>query len=46
MDKKPLNFRIDAALLDRLDIWISEQDIAPTKTAVVEKALNEFLERR
>ena len=44
--KKPLNLAIDPALLARLDAWIARQDVSPSKTAVIESAIREFLDAR
>ena len=44
--KKPTNLSIDPALLSRLDAWLARQEFPPTKTAVVETALREFLDKR
>jgi hypothetical protein len=44
--KKPLNLALDPALLARLDAWIHRQDVRPSKTAVLETALREFLDAR
>ena len=47
MGKKPvLTARVDAKLLAQLDRWLAKQDVPPTRTAVVEAALREFLDRR
>lgn len=44
--KRQVSFLIDERVLDRVDQWRSRQEIAPAKTAVLELALREFLERR
>lgn len=44
--KKMVSFALDPALLARLDGWIERQELSPTKTAVIELALREFLDRR
>ncbi len=44
--KKMLSLAIDRPLLERLDAWLEQQEFPPTKTAVVEAALREFLDRR
>jgi metal-responsive CopG/Arc/MetJ family transcriptional regulator len=44
--KKPLNLYLDADIMLALDRWIATQDIKPSRTATVEAALREFLERR
>lgn len=47
MGKKPvLTARVDAKTIERLDRWIAKQDVPPTRTAVIEAAINEFLDRR
>lgn len=40
-----LSLDLDPKLLERLGAWLSKKDLPPTKTAVVEKALTEFLDR-
>jgi metal-responsive CopG/Arc/MetJ family transcriptional regulator len=44
--KKIIGLALDPKLLERLDKWRREQDVPPTKTAVHEAALREFLEKR
>lgn len=44
--KKVTGLALDPKLLDRLEKWRTAQDVPPTKTAVHETALREFLERR
>jgi hypothetical protein len=44
--KTPLNLAIDTALLKQVVAWISRQDVPPSKTAVLEAALREFLDAR
>jgi len=44
--KKALTFYLPPELLERMEAWISRQDCPPSKTAVFETALREFLERR
>ena len=44
--KKMASFRFDSALMDRLEAWIAQQEFPPTKTAVIEVALSEFLSGR
>lgn len=46
--KVPLNVYIDAELAKRLDAWLDRQqhEMPVKKTAAVEVALREFLERR
>jgi len=44
--KRMVSLALDPVLLDRLDKWRQKQDLVPSKTAVLEAALREFLERR
>ena len=44
--KKMVSYALDPELLKLMDRWISEQDVPPSKTAFVETAIREFLERR
>jgi predicted transcriptional regulator len=44
--KKMISFAIDPELLRRLEKWIGAQDVPPSKTAVHEAALREFLDKR
>ena len=44
--KKLLTFYVDPELLKRLNTWMAKQEFPPTKTAVVEAALREFLDAR
>lgn len=44
--KKMISLALDPALLERLDVWLAKQELPPTKTAVLELALREFLDRR
>jgi hypothetical protein len=44
--KKMVTFAIDPDLLRRLGVWISAQEVAPSKTAVFEAALREWLDAR
>lgn len=44
--KKIKQLAFDAGLLARVDAWIAGREIPPTRTAVFETALREFLERR
>lgn len=44
--KRPLNLALDPALLDRLDAWIAQQELPPSKTAVIEAALRAFLDKK
>jgi metal-responsive CopG/Arc/MetJ family transcriptional regulator len=43
--KIPLGLRIDEGLLEKLDRWRAQQPVPPARTSVVEKALEEFLDR-
>lgn len=44
--KKMTSLALDPELLERIEAWIGKQDVAPSKTAVFETALREFLEKR
>jgi hypothetical protein len=44
--KKVIGLALDPKLLERLEKWRQSQDVPPTKTAVHEAALQEFLDRR
>jgi predicted transcriptional regulator len=44
--KKMVSLALDPELLKRLDKWIAGQDVPPSKTAVHEAALREFLDKR
>lgn len=44
--KKMVGLALDPKLLERLDRWRERQDVPPSKTAVLEAAIREFLERR
>lgn len=44
--KKPVSLALDADILDSVDRWIREQEFPPSKTAVFETALREFVEKR
>lgn len=44
--KKMVSLALDPDLLARLDAWIAKQEFPPTKTAVLETALREFLQKR
>ncbi len=43
--KKPVAYRFDEALLERLVRFIGQHKWPPTQTAVVEAALKEYLDR-
>lgn len=45
MAKVPLGLRVEEGLLARLDAWREQQPVPPARTSVVEKALEEFLDR-
>lgn len=42
--KKLISVEIDQELLDRLDKWLSRQEVRPKKKAVHETALRRFLD--
>lgn len=44
--KKVTGLALDPDLLDSLEKWRTSQDVPPTKTACLEAAIREFLERR
>ena len=44
--KKMVSLALDPDLLRRLDAWAAKQEFPPTKTAVLEAALREFLDKR
>lgn len=44
--KKMISLALDPELLTRLEKWIAAQDVPPSKTAVHEAALREFLDKR
>lgn len=44
--KRIVGLALDPALLDRLEAWRLAQDVPPTKTACMEAAIREFLDRR
>lgn len=41
----PINTTVDPAIRDRIARWIEQQPVAPNLSAVVERALIEFLEK-
>ena len=45
-DWRPVTFDMKITLLESLDQWIKAQDLPPTKRAVMETALREFLAKR
>lgn len=44
--KKMISLALDPALLARLDGWLQEQEFPPSKTAVLEAALRDWLDGR
>lgn len=44
--KKMTSLALDPELMQRLEEWIAKQEFPPSKTAVFEAALLEFLDRR
>ena len=44
--KKMISLALEPELLKRLEKWIAAQDVPPSKTAVHETALREFLDKR
>ena len=44
-NKKMVSYALDPAVLTKLEAWIAQQPVPPSKTAVVEKAITEFVER-
>ena len=44
--KKPVSYALDPKLVDRLEKWLARQSPAVKKTAAVETALGEFLDRQ
>lgn len=44
--KKVVGLALDPELLDQLEHWRTSQDVPPSKTACLETAIREFLERR
>ncbi len=45
-DRKPVAFDLACDLIADLDAWIGAQELPPTKRAVIETALREFLAKR
>ena len=45
-DKARISLDIDAGLHELLAAWIAQQEFPTTKTAVIEAALREFLNKR
>jgi predicted transcriptional regulator len=46
MRKKPMTMKLDAGLVARLDAHITTHEVSVTRTAVVEAAIREYLERK
>lgn len=44
--RKPINLTLPPALIERLDRWCAAQDVPPKRAQAVERALEEFLEKR
>ena len=44
--KKMISLALDPDLLKRLETWLAKQEFPPTKTAVIETALRDFLDQR
>tara|TARA_R110000868_G_scaffold315954_1_gene576799 strand:+ start:135 stop:302 length:168 start_codon:yes stop_codon:yes gene_type:complete len=44
--KRLVSFALDPELIRRLESWQASQDFAPTKTAVIEHALRQFLDAK
>jgi predicted transcriptional regulator len=44
--KKMVSYALDPELLARLDKWLRQQEFPPSKTAVIERSLSEFLDNR
>lgn len=44
--KKVVGFALDRVLLDQIDAWRLAQDVPPSRTAVLEAAIREFLKQR
>jgi hypothetical protein len=44
--KKHVSYAVAPALLARPDAWLAKQKPSPSKTAAVETALQEFLDKR
>ena len=44
--KKPVSYTLDPRLLARLDAWLKRQEFPPKKTAIIEAALSDWLDRR
>lgn len=44
--KQMVSFTLDPELIERLEAWLAKQEFPPTKTAVMEAALREWLDKR
>ena len=44
--KRLVSFALDPELIRRLELWQASQDFAPTKTAIIEHALRQFLDAK
>tara|TARA_B110000503_G_C6995037_1_gene349036 strand:- start:24 stop:218 length:195 start_codon:yes stop_codon:yes gene_type:complete len=44
--KRLVSLALDPELIRRLESWQASQDFAPTKTAVIEHALRQFLDAK
>jgi metal-responsive CopG/Arc/MetJ family transcriptional regulator len=45
-DRKPINLTLDPEVVRRLDAWIEKQPIKTARSAVVEAAVQAFLDQR
>lgn len=45
-DRKPVNLTLDPEVVKKLDAWIEQQPIRAGRSAVVEAAIKEFLDRQ
>ena len=45
-ERKPSTYTLSPAVLALLDEWIAAQEFPPSKSAVIEMALREFIDRR
>lgn len=43
-NKKMVSYALDPELLEKLDQWIAAQAVPPSKTAVIEAALKQFID--
>ena len=44
--KKMVSFALDPDIIAELEAWLAKQEFPPTKTAVIESALRQFLKER